>query len=53
MEGRDDIEALTSREGRAETCIVNASILGSSFPHHAGKRFWQPIVVDLELPIAN
>jgi hypothetical protein len=53
MGGRHDMEALTGREGRTETCIVNASILGSSFPHPAGKRFNQPIVVDLELPIAD
>ena len=53
MGGRGDTEVLIGREGRAETCIVNASILGSSFPHPAGKRFWKPIVVDLELPIAN
>ena len=51
--GRCDIEALSGREGRAETCIVNASILGSSYPHLAGKRFHQPIVVDLELPMAD
>ena len=51
--GRCDIEALSGREGRAETCIVNASILGSSYPHPTGKRFNQPIVVDLELPMAD
>ena len=51
--GRYDVEALSGREGRAETCVVNASILGSSFPHRAGKRFNQPIVVDLELPMGN
>jgi hypothetical protein len=51
--GRCDIEALSGREGRAETCVVNASILGSSFPHPAGKRFNQPIVVDLELLTAD
>jgi hypothetical protein len=50
---RSDIEAWSGREGRAETCIVNASILGSSFPHPTGKRFNQPVVVDLELPVAN
>jgi Calcineurin-like phosphoesterase len=48
--GRCDIEALSGREGRAETCIINAAILGSSYPHPAGKQFNQPIVVDLELP---
>lgn len=51
--GTCDTEAVLGCSGRVETCIVNASILGSSFPHHAGKRFHQPIVVDLELPVAN
>jgi predicted phosphohydrolase len=51
--GRCDVEALSGREGRAETCIVNAAILGSSYPHPAGKRFNQPIVVDLEMPVAH
>ena len=54
--GRCDVETLSGREGRegrAETCIVNASILGSSYPHPAGKRFNQPIIVDLELPMVH
>jgi hypothetical protein len=51
--GRSDIEALSGRGGRKETCIINASILGSSFPHPTGKHFNQPIVVDLELPMVD
>lgn len=36
---------------RRETCIVNAAILATSWPHPGGKRFNGPIVVDLELPV--
>ncbi|THC90863.1 hypothetical protein EYZ11_009676 [Aspergillus tanneri] len=36
---------------RRETCVVNATILASSWPHKGGKRFHAPIIVDLELPV--
>lgn len=36
---------------RRETCIVNAAIVATSWPHHGGKRFNSPIVVNLELPV--
>ncbi|KAJ5130849.1 uncharacterized protein N7515_006888 [Penicillium bovifimosum] len=36
---------------RKETCIVNAAIVATSWPHQGGKRFNSPIVVDLELPV--
>lgn len=36
---------------RRETCVVNAAIVATSWPHHGGKRFNSPIVVDLELPV--
>lgn len=36
---------------RRETCIVNAAIVATSWPHHGGKRFNSPVVVDLELPV--
>ncbi|PWY96595.1 Metallo-dependent phosphatase [Aspergillus sclerotioniger CBS 115572] len=36
---------------RRETCIVNAAIMATSWPHRDGKRFHSPIVVDLELPV--
>ncbi|KAJ5656669.1 hypothetical protein N7507_008619 [Penicillium longicatenatum] len=36
---------------RRETCIVNAAILATSWPHRGGKQFNPPIVVDLELPV--
>ncbi|RAL06135.1 metallophosphatase domain-containing protein [Aspergillus ibericus CBS 121593] len=38
---------------RRETCIVNAAIMATSWPHRGGKRFHAPIVVDLELPVWN
>ena len=50
---RCDLEALTGRLGRRETCIVNAAIMASSWPHGAlgGKKFNKPIVVDIDLPV--
>ncbi|KAJ5697968.1 hypothetical protein N7488_011652 [Penicillium malachiteum] len=36
---------------RRDTCIVNAAILATSWPHRGDKRFNAPIVVDLELPV--
>ncbi|RHZ49107.1 metallophosphatase domain-containing protein [Aspergillus thermomutatus] len=35
---------------RKETCIVNAAIMASNWPHRGGRKFHPPIVVDLELP---
>ncbi|BCR97894.1 metallophosphatase domain-containing protein [Aspergillus luchuensis] len=40
-----------SNPRRRETCIVNAAIVATSWPHRGGKRFHAPIVVDLELPV--
>lgn len=49
---RCDLEALSGRLGRRETCIVNAAIMASSWPHGAGgKKFNKPIVVDIDLPV--
>lgn len=48
---RCDLAALRGREGRAETAIVNASVMRSKYPHIGGKRYWKPIVVDLDLPV--
>lgn len=49
---RCDLEALTGRMGRQETCVVNAAIMASSWPHGAGgKKFNKPIVVDIDLPV--
>ncbi|KAJ5514690.1 hypothetical protein N7463_004242 [Penicillium fimorum] len=36
---------------RKETCIVNAAVVSTSWPHQGGKRFNSPIVVDLKLPV--
>lgn len=48
---RCDLEALSGRMGRQETCIINAAIMASSWPHGAGgKKFNKPIVVDIDLP---
>ncbi|TVY51731.1 putative rhamnogalacturonate lyase C [Lachnellula cervina] len=49
---RCDIEALSGRMGRKETCIINAAIMASSWPHGigGGKKFNKPIVVDIDLP---
>ena len=45
--GPEEAEALK----RQETCIVNAAIVATSYPHRGGKRFNAPIVVDVELPV--
>jgi hypothetical protein len=37
---------------RKETCIVNAAITATNWPHRGGKRFNPPIVVDLNLPLS-
>ena len=43
-------EAISGRERRLETCVVNAAFMGSNWPHKGGKRFHKPIVIDLDLP---
>ncbi|KAI5468022.1 Metallo-dependent phosphatase-like protein [Mariannaea sp. PMI_226] len=48
---RSDQAALTGRMGRRETCVVNAAIMKSNWPHVGGKKFHKPIVVDINLPI--
>ncbi|KIN00109.1 hypothetical protein OIDMADRAFT_124889 [Oidiodendron maius Zn] len=43
--------ALNESLGYQETCIVNAAIMASSWPHGpGGKKFNKPIVVDIDLP---
>ncbi|KAL4787669.1 Ser/Thr protein phosphatase family protein [Aspergillus varians] len=40
------------RAQRHETCVVNAAIMASNWPHRGGRKFHPgPIVVDLELPV--
>lgn len=50
--GRCDIEALADRLDRRETCIINAAIMASSWPHRGvnGRKYNKPIVVDIDLP---
>jgi hypothetical protein len=50
---RCDLEALSGRMGRKETCVINAAIMASSWPHKGtgGKKFNKPIVVDIDLPV--
>ncbi|KAJ3457601.1 hypothetical protein MRS44_014742 [Fusarium solani] len=48
---RCDQAALAGRMGRRETCVVNAAIMKSRYPHVGGKQFYKPIVVDLDLPV--
>ncbi|KAL1961280.1 hypothetical protein VTO42DRAFT_8 [Malbranchea cinnamomea] len=40
----------TTGAGRNETCIINASILANSWPYTGGRKFFSPIIVDLDLP---
>lgn len=49
--GRSDAAALLGRLGRRETCVVNAAIMKSRYPHVGGKKFYKPIVVDVDLPV--
>jgi hypothetical protein len=49
--GRCDQEALAGRMGRLETCVVNAAMMKSRYPHIGGKKFNKPIVVDIDLPV--
>ncbi|KAL8788599.1 MAG: hypothetical protein Q9195_007243 [Heterodermia aff. obscurata] len=50
--GRCDLEALSGRLGRQETCVINAAIMASSWPHGGinGRKYNKPFVVDIELP---
>lgn len=48
MEGSSG--SLRGKKSRNETCIINASIMGTHWPHRGGKKFNAAIVVDLELP---
>ncbi|KIW96429.1 uncharacterized protein Z519_03498 [Cladophialophora bantiana CBS 173.52] len=50
---RSDQEAISGREGRVETCMVNAAYMGSNWPHRGGKKFHKPVVIDLDLPIVD
>lgn len=45
-------DALQGRLNRRETCVVNAAMMATSWPHKAvnGSKYNKPIVVDLDLP---
>lgn len=51
--GPCDMEALSGRMGRKETCVINAAIKASSWTPKSGvvKRFNKPIVVDIDMPV--
>ncbi|KAL2826060.1 Metallo-dependent phosphatase-like protein [Aspergillus cavernicola] len=50
QDARADAECV--RTHRQETCIVNAAIMATNWPHQGGRKFYPgPIVVDLELPV--
>ena len=40
---------------RKETCIINAAVMASSWPHKSGggggKKYNKPVVVDIDLPV--
>ncbi|KAK8063325.1 Metallo-dependent phosphatase-like protein [Apiospora saccharicola] len=48
---RSDQSALAGRLGRRETCIVNAAIQASGYPHVGPRLLNKAIVVDLDLPV--
>ena len=51
QEGHDNGGHAIRARRREETCIINAAIMATSWPHRGGKRFNTPIVVDLECPV--
>ncbi|KZF22138.1 Metallo-dependent phosphatase [Xylona heveae TC161] len=53
LSGRSDMESLAGRLGRKETCVINAAIMATSWPHNlgGGKRYNKPIVVDIDMPV--
>lgn len=50
--GRCDLEALAGRGGRKETCVINASLMASSWPYKFknSTKYNKPIMVDIDLP---
>ena len=53
QEGHDNGGHAIRARRREETCIINAAVMATSWPHRGGKRFNTPIVVDLECPVWN
>ena len=50
-----DLEALAGRRGRRETCVINASIMASSWPYKFkdNRKYNKPIIVDVDLPVGQ
>jgi hypothetical protein len=46
-----DHDAISGREGRSETCVVNAAFMSNNYPHVGGKRFHKPVVIELDFPV--
>lgn len=48
-----DLEALAGRNGRKETCVINASIMASSWPYKLkdNRKYNKPMIVDIDLPL--
>ena len=51
--GRCDLVALAGRRGRKETCVINASIMASSWPYQLkdNRKYNKPIMIDIDLPV--
>lgn len=51
--GQCDLEALATRRGRKETCVINAAIMASSWPYRmkGDRKYNKPIIVDIDLPV--
>ncbi|EPE07809.1 ser thr protein phosphatase [Ophiostoma piceae UAMH 11346] len=39
--------------GRNETCVINCAVTATNYPHIGGKKTNKPIVVDIDLPMAD
>ena len=50
--GRSDLDALSGRLGRRETCVINAAIMASSWPYQKdkGRKYNKPFIIDVDLP---
>jgi hypothetical protein len=50
-----NFKALQGNSGRLETCIINAAIMATGWPYQGagGDRYNKPIVVDIDLPVAE
>ncbi|CEJ94447.1 hypothetical protein VHEMI09977 [[Torrubiella] hemipterigena] len=51
VDGKQGHIGKTNEGSRNETCIVNAAIMKSKYPHIGGKQYNKPIIVDVMLPV--